>query len=31
VPVIEVEISAGDLSKLNFLRVLLYVPNTSGN
>ena len=31
VPVIEVEISAGDLSKLNFLRVLLYVPNTTGN
>ena len=31
VPIIEVEISAGDLSKLNFLRVLLYVPNTSGN
>jgi rod shape-determining protein MreC len=31
VPVIEVEISAGDLSKLNFLRVLLYVPNTTGS
>jgi rod shape-determining protein MreC len=29
-PVIEVEISAGDLTRLNFLRVLLYVPNTSG-
>lgn len=28
VPIIEVEISAGDLSKLNFLVVLLYVPNT---
>jgi rod shape-determining protein MreC len=27
---IEVESSAGDLSKLNFLRVLLYVPNTNG-
>lgn len=27
VPVIEVEIGAGDLSKLNFLVVLLYVPN----
>lgn len=30
VPVIEVEIAAGDLTKLNFLRVLLYVPNTGG-
>lgn len=28
VPIIEVEIGAGDLSKLNFLVVLLYVPNT---
>ena len=27
---VEVEASAGDLSKLNFVRVLLYVPNTSG-
>ena len=30
-PVIEVEISAGDLTRLNFLRVLLYVPNTNGS
>lgn len=29
--VVEVELSAGDLSKLNFLRVLLYVPNLSGS
>ena len=28
--VVEVELSAGDLSKLNFLSVLLYVPNLSG-
>jgi rod shape-determining protein MreC len=28
VPIIEVEIGAGDLSRLNFLVVLLYVPNT---
>jgi len=27
---VEVAASAGDLSKLNFVRVLLYVPNTSG-
>ncbi len=27
---VEVASSAGDLSKLNFVRVLLYVPNTSG-
>ena len=27
---VEVQSSAGDLSKLNFVRVLLYVPNTSG-
>ena len=27
---IEVQSSAGDLSKLNFVRVLLYVPNTNG-
>ncbi len=27
---VEVRSSAGDLSKLNFLRVILYVPNTSG-
>lgn len=29
--VVEVDQSAGDLSKLNFLRVLLYVPNLSGS
>lgn len=29
-PLIEVQLSAGDLSRLNFLRVLLYVPNVSG-
>jgi rod shape-determining protein MreC len=29
--VVEVAQSAGDLSKLNFLRVLLYVPNLSGS
>jgi rod shape-determining protein MreC len=29
--VVEVELSAGDLSKLNFLRVLRYVPNLSGS
>ena len=29
-PVVEVEPSAGDLTKLNFVRVLLYVPNLSG-
>jgi rod shape-determining protein MreC len=29
--VVEVEQSAGDLSKLNFLRVLLYVSNLSGS
>lgn len=28
---VEVTLAAGDLSKLNFVRVLLYVPNTSGN
>jgi len=28
---VEVESSAGDLAKLNFVRVLLYVPNTSGS
>jgi rod shape-determining protein MreC len=27
---VEVRSSAGDLSKLNFVRVILYVPNTSG-
>jgi rod shape-determining protein MreC len=30
-PVVEVELSAGDLTKLSFLRVLLYVPNVSGS
>jgi rod shape-determining protein MreC len=29
--VVEVALSAGDLSKLNFVRVLLYVPNLSGS
>ena len=28
---VEVELAAGDLSKLNFVRVLLYVPTTSGS
>ncbi len=28
---VEVELAAGDLSKLNFVRVLLYVPATSGS
>lgn len=30
VPLVEVESSAGDLTKLNFVAVLLYLPNTSG-
>ena len=29
--IVEVASSAGDLAKLNFVRVLLYVPNTSGS
>jgi rod shape-determining protein MreC len=28
--IVEVRSSAGDLAKLNFVRVILYVPNTSG-
>ena len=28
---VQVELAAGDLSKLNFVRVLLYVPTTSGS
>jgi rod shape-determining protein MreC len=30
-PIVEVQLSAGDLTKLSFLRVLLYVPNLSGS
>jgi rod shape-determining protein MreC len=30
-PVVEVELSAGDLTKLSFVRVLRYVPNLSGS
>jgi rod shape-determining protein MreC len=30
-PVVEVESSAGDLTKLSFVRVLLYLPNLSGS
>jgi rod shape-determining protein MreC len=30
-PIVEVELSSGDLTKLSFLRVLLYVPNLSGS
>jgi cell shape-determining protein MreC len=29
-PVVEIELSAGDLTNLSFVRVLRYVPNLSG-
>jgi hypothetical protein len=30
VPVVEVESAAGDLTRLTFVTVLLYLPNTGG-